>query len=524
MNLRHDTLGRRNDGEERNKEDRSTEDKKKEFGFFKKAAEYIKGTTRVLAIAASATVFAYCGSPGKYQIGDADEMDGQEDTVPDTELDTFEDSDIVEDTIEEDVATDTPIEDIIEEDVVEEDIAEEDIIEEEEPPVPTCFTPPSPIDATTNPLFNNSGSQSVTFDNTGPEAIDADLETNISMTGYSLAVPLGVCPDDPNAVAMVANPDTAIDFEADVSMVAGSSSWSAVIPEVPGIKCPALSSDDEVLISHNDSHQQVPKNADMGGTVTHAGFDIMPVTSTLVAFEKDGVTSPGGILAITGTDFSAPNTIKAHVLDGDVDVEVEIRAGDSSEAHTYTGSIAGLASKEARVYATAGDQMYEVSWDTGGKIWCARCTGHEEFELIIPGDLLCKITDACGCVGDGFDITVLSATIDTTMIPPHLRGLHNVSSPLDSTGTVGVSALSDPADHPSIVVKLEKGSVSWDDGSIAKFDVTVNAELTSKHQNPDGSYDTRLVSVIVRITDPWCWGSLEPTYATRCGGCTPVYD
>ncbi len=507
MNLRHDNVGRSIDGGLETKRDRKTSDeKKREFGFFKAAFEYCKSHTRVLAIAVSATAFAYCGSP-KYNIGDADETDTQEeaDVENDTELPDVEPDEIT---------------DPIEEDVIE-DPVEEDVIEEEELPEPTCFEIPVAIDPTTDPLLNNSGSQDAVFNNTGPETVDADVETNVSMTGYP-SVNLGVCPDDSNAYAFVANPDTVISFAADVSMEAGSASWSAEVPDMSGITCPELTPDSETLVAKNDRHQQVPKNADMSGTTTHAGFDLMPVTSTLVAYDKDGVVGTDGTLTVTGSDFTSPNTISALVLDGDVDVEVEVRAGESSDNHTYTATITGTSSKEARIYATDGDQMYEVSWNTGGQLWCARCAGRESFDLVISGDLLCKIADSCGCVGDGFDITVLGAGIDTSTVPPHLRGLHTVSDPLVST-TVGVSALSDPAsDHPSITVRLEKGSVSFDDGAIVNFDVTVNAQLTSEHQNPDGTYDTRTVAIVIRLTDPWAWGSLEPTYATRCG-CTPVY-
>lgn len=263
MNLRHDNLGRSIDGVDAKREERNSEEKKRDFGIFKAALEYCRSHARVIAIAASATVFAYCGSPGKFNVGDVDENDTHEevdadnDAVPDVEPDE------ITDTIGEDIIDDTE-----EEDIVEEDVAEEDVVEEDSPPVPTCFTIPTPIDSATNPLFNNTGSQSATLNNTGPEAIDADLQTNVSMTGYSLAVPLGVCPDDPDSIAMVANPDTAVDFEADVSMIAGNPSWSAEVPDVAGIKCPALSLDDENLITKNSTHQQVPKNADMSGTMS----------------------------------------------------------------------------------------------------------------------------------------------------------------------------------------------------------------------------------------------------------------
>lgn len=523
MNLKHDNL-RNNEGEEGKREKRVSEEKKREFGFFKNALNRFRSTTGILAVAASAVVFAYsCGSPLKSVIGDVDTEDAREEIsdsdadIPDMELDE------ITDPAEEDVSVEDVIEeDVAEEDVLEEDVSEEDAVEEDSPPLPTCFTIPTPIDPTTDSLLNDSSSQGATFNNTGPETITADLETNVSMTGYPITV-LGVCPDDPDVIAFVANPGVVVPFAADVSMETGTSSWGATVPVVPGALCPALTPDSETLVAKNSTHQVVPKNADMAGTMTHAGFDLMPVTSTLVSYEKDGVSATDGNLTVTGSDFSSPNTVKALVLDGGVDVEVEVRAGDLSETHTYTATITGTSSKEARVYATDGDQMYDVSWITPSQTWCARCVGHESFDIVITGDLLCKILDTCGCVGDGFDINILSAAIDTSMIPPHIRGLHTVSSPLVSS-SVGVSALSDPSStHPSLSVRLEKGSaVGWDDGIIVSFNVTIDAELISEHQDPDGTYDTRSISIVVRVVDPWCWGSVEPTYATVCG-CAPVY-
>lgn len=268
----------------------------------------------------------------------------------------------------------------------------------------------------------------------------------------------------------------------------------------------------------------VPKNATMGSVLTPCGFDMQPVVTTDIAFEKDGVLDTDGILAITGSDFGPPNTIVAHVLDTDIGLSVEVRAGESSAHHAYSASMTGFHSKQARIYVTGGDQMYGVDWDTGGQIWCARCAGHDTFDVVIPGDLLCKQLDECGCVADGFDIVVLDATLDTMPIPPHLRGLHSVSSPLDTTGTVGIDAMVDPSiSHPAIVVKMEKGTVSWDDGSIVNLHVSIDYQLTSAHSAPDGTHDTRTGSITVNITDPWAWGTLEPTYETRCG-CTPIYD
>ena len=504
MRLRHDNFEK---GDKR-KDDKSNEEKKRSFRFFKTAVDSLNQIKTILAVSVAATAIAVaCGSPSKYQVGDARDtyeevIDG--DTVdapdlPDVEPDTGIDS------------IDDPIPD-----------TELDTIEDEvDAPSPTCFEIPTPIDPTTDSLLNNSSSQDAIFNNSGPESIGSDLVTNVSMTGYPTV--LGVCPDDPDAVAFVAHPDSVISFSADVSMEGGISTWSAVIPEVSGEKCPELSPDSETLVAHNDTHQETPKNADMDGTMTHAGFDIMPVTSTLVAYDNDGVVGTDRDLTVTGSDFSAPNTIRAMVNDGSVDVEVEVRAGDSSETHTYTADITGTVSKQARVYATDGDQMYDVTLDTSAHTWCARCVGNESYDLEIPGDILCKILDECGCVGDGFGINVTDASVDVTLTPPHLIGLHGVSSPLDTTGTVGVTALSDPStDHPSIHVILEKGSVGWDDGVIVQFDVIVNAELISEHENPDGGYDTRSFTLRIRVTDPWAWGSLSPNYDGVCG-CTPVY-
>lgn len=536
MRLTHNDLDR---GFERGERREKPEDRKNEFGFFKKATEYIGTTARVVAVAVGMTVFAYgCGSNQRFtgdaeneeEIPDADaETESDVPDIPDADVDSIEDADAVEeDTIEEDASVDDVVEedvavdDVVEDDVATDDVVEEDVVEEEVPPVPTCFTIPAPIDPSTDALLNNSNSQDATFNSTGTETISADLATNASMTGYPSVV-LGVCPDDPDAVAFVANAGDSISFMADVSMEAGASSWSAIVPLLPGALCPALAPDSATLVAKNGTHQQVPKNADMGGTMTHAGFDLMPVTSTLVSYEKDGVSSIDGTLTITGSNFSAPNTIRSFVLDGSVDVNVEVRAGDSNATHVYTAIVTGVSSKEARVYATNGDQMYGVTWTPENTVWCSRCVGNETFDLVLTGDLLCKIADTCGCVGDGFDINILGATIDPMRIPPHLRGLHTVSTPLVSS-SVSATALSDPATaHPSINVRLVKGSVAWDGGEVVNMDVTVNAELISQHQNPDGSYDTRTVSVIVRVVDPWCWGSLEPTYSSTCG-CTPIYD
>ncbi len=522
MELKHNNVGKHRDALEIKREETSDE-KKRKFTFFKNTAESLRRTVQVLAIAVGTTVMAYgcfSNTSGRYRPDDPDTnvdvIDGDTATdsdapdVPDVESDVIEDPELDTDTDTEDVIDDSI-------DVEAEDTISEDTIEEDEPPIPTCFTIPTPIDPTTASMYNNSSSQDAVFNNSGPEAIYADLETNVSMTGYSSpSVSLGVCPDNPNAYAYIENPGSVIAFAADVSMEAASVSWTAEVPVMSGITCPGLAPDSETLIAKNTTHQQVPKNADMSGTTTHAGFDLMPVTSTLVAYNKSGSIESDGILTVGGADFSAANTISALVLDGDVDIDVEVRAGDSSASHIYTATITGTSSKEARIYATGGDQMYDIVWDTSNHYFCSRCTEHRVFDLVISGDLLCKIADSCGCVGDGFDIAILGVSIDASTAPPHLRTMvEEASAPVRSA--TGVSAFSDPtSDHPSITIRLNRGSVSFDDGVRANFYVNVNVELTSEHVGPDGAYDTRTVTIRVPVVDPWAWGSMEPLYSTVC--------
>lgn len=556
MNLRHDNHEKSNS---LNPENIHSNEKKRKFAFFKDAAESLGRKMKILAFAVSTTVIAYgcLSTSGRYMQSDTDVQtdvaNGDTETdiapdVPDAATDETEDSDVydavdtsedaIDDEIEEfnvesdaseDIIEDeTEVEDSISEDVLEEDaigdVLEEDVIEED-PPEPVCFTIPSPIDPATEFQYNNSTLQDTVFHGSGAETITTDLETSVSMFVLtSPSVSLGVCPDNPNAYAFIENPGKVLHFLADVSMEAGGSSWSATVPEIPGMLCPALIPDSGTLVAHNSVHRQIPKNADMAGTITQAGFDLMPVISTLVAYEKNGSIESYGELTIGGAGFAEANTIKAVVLDGNVDIEVETRAGDTSDFNTYIATILGTSSKEARIYATAGDQMYGVDWDTSNHYFCSRCTEYREFDIVISGDLLCKIFDSCGCVGDGFDISILGVSIDRSFAPTHLENMVQEASPtVRSAG--GVSAFFDPStDHPSISIRLRRGTVSFDDGVRANFYLNINVEFTSENQNPDGTYDTRTVTVRVPVVDPWTFGSLEPNYSTVCPApCTLSY-
>ncbi len=496
-------------------EDRSSVNKRRIFTqFFERSLDAVKSATKVLAIAVGATVVATTlsgcfNTVGRYS----------EDTDTDAQEEVDADND-VEDGVD---SPDIPDVELDETDTIDDEV--EDVDTEEELPEPVCFESPAPLDPGVDTLLNNSNSQSRTFNNSGPGTISADVSTNVSVTGYPTAL-LGVCPDDPDAVAFLAAPDTVVSFEHDVSMVVGNSSWNATLPEISGIKCPGLTPDSDALITNNDSEQQVPKNAYMGGVLTHAGFNLVPVISRLVAYEKNGTVESDGLLTVLGSNLDRANTLKTLVLDGDVDIEVEVRAGDSSENHTYVTAIVGGSSKQARVYPKATDdkQMYDVVWDTSSKYSCFRCVGRDSITITVPGDLLCKVLDDCGCVGDGFDISILGVTVDDSPAPPHMRDLIPTTDDATARSTVGVTAFSDPStDHPSVTVRIVKGSVSWDDGVLVNYDVNINLELTSQHQNPQGTYDTKTVTVNIRIQDPWAWGSLEPLYSTVCG-CTPVCD
>jgi hypothetical protein len=509
METKHNDLCGRIEKEE----GKNPEEKKRKFRLFKDTLESVKKVSRILAIAVGTTVFATAcmNSVGRYapdistdsqeEVVDAEDATDAPD-VPDVEPDEI----------------DAP--DVIEEDVVEDEV--EDVDAEEDGPEPTCFDVPVPLDPTVDPLLNSSNSQDTAFGGPGTNAIDTDVVTNVSMTGYP-DVLLGVCPEDSDRVAFVASPGTSLTFESDISAEAGTITWSATVPDLPGIECSPLSDDSQTLISKNDSHQAVPKNADMEGRATHAGFDLTSVSSTLVAYEKDGVMEDNGLMTITGSNFVPVHTAKAALQDGDWNVDVEVHAGESSADHVYTTTLTGDSSKEARIYPSDDNQMYSVTWDESRQYWCSRCTEHRDFELVIPGDLICKVVDECGCVGDGLNISIVSVALDKTGVPPHLVGLHEESSPAVRTGT-GVSALSDPAtDHPEISISFSRGSVSFDGGEVVNFWVTVVADITSEHMNPSGGYDTTRVTMRVPVTDPWAWGTLEPTYTTYCLPCTVSY-
>jgi len=498
--------------------------------FMEKLPEALKNTGKIVAFAAGATILASYGcmnTAGKFITGDTDAdtsvevIDSDSDAEDGIDTDSPDTAD-VPDTYDAETEPDTI--DVIEDS---EDADSVDV-EEEEPIEPVCFEAPTPLDPTVSSLLNNTSSQDILYEDSSANSISADTVLNVSMTGYP-SIMLGTCPDDPNAVAFIAADGAPLSFERDVSAVVGGITWSAVVPSLAGEKCDPLTSDSDSLIIVNNSHQQVPKNADMGGVMSHAGFDLN-VVSHLIVYEKDGLIETSGLMTVSGSDMIPANVIKTIVEDGTWGIDVETRAGDLTDTTVFSAFVTGNSSKEARVYPkqSSDSQMYGVAWDTSTQYWCSRCVGHETFTLVVPGDLLCKVADSCGCVGDGFDIAINSVSVDRGTVPPHL--LDMIPTTDDSTGraVLGVSALSDPAsDHPSVTILLRKGSVGWDDGVRVNFTVNINVTLTSQNLNPDGSNDTSTFTLRVPMVDPWAWGTLAPFYEDTGGvpgvcGCPPV--
>jgi len=493
----------------------SADRKKAKFGTFKDIAESVKTTAKVLAVAVGATVMVSgCGSGSKYRPEDGD-SDVQEETIDaDTEIDAPDIPDSMED-----MTGDT----FEESDVPEDTIMDTSADETEEEPEPTCFEIPPPIHSDVDPVLRDSDSQLAAFESdTGSEEINANVVANVSMTGYP--VHLGTCPFDPDSEVFVGAPSS-YSFESDISMEVGGAVWDATVADMPGTPCGPLTDDSLTLVSRNDVTQEVPKNATMAGIPTSAEFDLMAVSASLISYEKNGTIEASGTMDVSGVDFAPVSTIKTILNPGEWDIEVESRAGDSSDYHTYSATLSGKSSKTARIYPKTPEdsQIYEVSWDESRQFWCSRCREYRDFELVIPGDLLCKITDSCGCVGDGFTVNVTSVSLDKTGVPAHLLGIHVETSPPSRTGT-GVSALSDPAtDHPEVSISFTRGTVSWDGGEVVDFWVNIALELESEHLNPEGGHDVVPVTLRVQVTDPWAWGSLEPTYETYCVPCTYDY-
>jgi|GEM_PF-3168038 len=389
---------------------------------------------------------------------------------------------------------------------------------EEDGPLPECFNVPTPLDKNVDSLMANTVSESLVF--AGPEStsINTDLVRTISMVGYPGLI-LGVCPSKPNAVAFIAAPGSVHTFERDVSFEAGGSIWRATIPYLPGILCSPLTDDSATLISRNAEKQQVPKNATMNGRQTHAGFQLQEIAPSIVAYKINGIVGSNNTLTVSGANFSPANTASV-VTSGALNIDVEVRAGDSSAVHVYTTTLSAGESKEARIYPkTSGDtQMYNVAWDTSAKTWCARCIGNELYDVVIPGNLLCKIADDCGCVGDGFDINIISASLNKILVPPHLYGYYNEANPPVRIGQ-GVNPLSNPStDHPFVSVKLEKNRTGglFDTGERVELWLDVTLELVSKNPNPDGAHERITVSFTVSVVDPDV-----RNYSSLCS-CTPV--
>jgi len=507
MELRHNDINGKGEREEA----KNPEEKNRKFRLFKEATESVRKAC-VMAVAVGATVFATAcmNTVGRYS--DDSDTDAQEEVTDAEDEDAIDAPDVPDVEPDEMDAPDSI-------DVIGDEV--EGDMEEEDGPEPTCFEHPTPIDPTTDPLLNSSSSQDAYFEGPSAYEIAVDVESNVSMTGYP-GMALGECPLDPSRVAFLAATGSTYTFASDISLEAGAVTWSANVPALPGITCPAFSDDSQTLVSNNDAHQAVPKNANMSGRTTHAAFDLSAVSSTLIVYEKNGVTEDNGLMTITGADFVPVHTAKTLLQDGGWDIAVEVRAGDSSANHVYSATLAGSSSKEARIYPAGSTQMYGVTWDESAQIWCSRCTEHRSFELVVPGDLICKVADACGCVGDGLSVTVLSVTLDKTGVPPHLLGLHLESSPSSRTG-IGALALSDPASvHPEIRISFTRGTAS-DGGEVVIFRVNIVVRLESQHLRTDGTREGRNVSISVPVTDPWAWGSLEPTYTTYCLPCTLSY-
>lgn len=496
-------------------EDKSSVNKRRRFAqFFERSLDAVKNATKVLAVAVGATVMATAitacmNTSGKYSPDDVD-TDVQEEVDEDDGVDVPDIPDVIGDEIEDSDAEDMDV-------------------EEEDSPEPTCFEMPAPVDPTVDSFLMNVSSDAITFDGPDSTNIDADAIKSISMTGYpgisSPGVILGMCPDDPNAVAFIAAPGTVYTFEGDVSVQLGNVSWSATVPSLPGILCDPFEVDSMTLISRNMEEKQIPKNALMTGADTHAGFMLQNIVSTLLSYDINGTPESDGTLTVEGSNLIPANTAKTLLADGRWNIDVEVRAGDSTDSHTYSTTTTGGESKEARIYpkATEDSQMYGIAWDESEVFWCARCVGEELLTLVIPGDLICKVADSCGCVGDGFDITVESVNLDKSSVVMHLQGYYGESDPAVRSA-IGVTAFSDPtADHPSVTITLEKNRTGgmFEDGSIAQLVAEVTVRLESQHVNPEGVKDSSTVTIRVPVTDPWTWGSLEPTYATFCG-CTPT--
>ena len=491
-------------------EDKSSNKRRKFAQFFEKALDSV--TTKVLAVAVAATVVATSVSgcmntTGKYA-PDAVDTDTQADVEEDEGVDAPDIPDIIEDEIEDAV------------DAEEMDVEEEEVVE------PTCFEIPVALDPGVDPLLNNPSEESITFVGPGSKIIDTNVQKNVSMTGYPDIV-LGECPDNPDAVAFIAGP-VEYTVEHDVSVIAGLYFWAATVPDASGMLCPPFTEDSEHLISHNADQQQVPKNVWMGSVPAHAGFLLENINSGMVAYEIDGTVETSGTFTVPLGAYSPVTTVKALVLFGSMDIDVEVPAGASSDVHNYAAILTGSNSKEARIYPrTLGDnQIYNVVWDESEVIWCARCVGNEILTLVVPGDLICKVADmGCGCIGDGFTIAIDSVALDKAGAPYEIRGYYEEKDPT-VRAAAGVLALSDPTiDHPSITVTLEKnrtGGLS-DEGELARLRVIIDVTLTSEHLNLEGSNDTMSYTIIVPVIDPLAFGISEsPNYTENCGGCPPI--
>jgi len=459
----------------------------------------VKETKHVIAIAVGATLLAYgCSfnTMGRYKTEDADS-----DTEMEVEPDLPDEVDITE---VPDAESDGDVEIDVE---------------------PACFEIPAPLDPNVDPVLNNPSDEEVVF--TGPDsgAIETKVYKNVSMTGYPPIV-LGECPDDPYAVAFIGSHTRTYTLTYDASVIAGIDAWSATVPDAQGTLCPSLTEDSEALISHNNNEQQVPKNALMSDVPTQAGFTLQGIDASMVAYEVDASVESTGSVTLDGGNLESASTVKAIILFGDMRVEVEVPAGASSDVHGYSTPLTMAESKEARLYPTAivDNQMYDIVWDESERIWCARCESHESFNLEVLGDILCKVLDSCGCVGDGMTITVTSVTLDKSATHPDIQGYYEEADPPVRSAS-GVSALSDPStSHPSVSATFEKNMTGgiMDSGQIARMTAVIEVEVVSEHENIEGGHDVITYIIRVPIVDPKAYGTSEsPNYTEDCG-CTPV--
>lgn len=397
-----------------------------------------------------------------------------------------------------------------------EDVSDGDVL--------SCPGPAEPLAGAVNPVYVHSDERDVRF--AGPPGgyrIDANATTEVSMTADGPFTVLGSCTIS-DAVAAVAATGSVLAPQPDVSVTVGATSWNATAPYPAGTVCSSLSDDTTPLRALNAEEKTIPRSVTYELTPSQAEFTLFAVPSAL---SVDGVVGAPIVVWMRGASFSPVRTVSAITSpEGGWNVNAHTYSDASEVDFLYVLSAPPIVpSKTLRLYPVAeGDSiMYDLDWtSTAAPVaGCFRCPGGEIVGITIPAVAVCRATDDCGCVGDGFTLEVADIAL-RSVSPPHLAPNYGELS--GGRSATGLSPMTESPSGSGVGFSMQRTAIAaFDGGELVNMTVDVTVVQTSLQANPiTGTPDSRTFVLHVQVQDPWAWGSLGPNYSTDCG-CTPVY-